>query len=118
MSYPVEYTDEFEAWWNDLDEDAQQSVAAVVGLLEVVGPALGYPYSSDVRQSRHGRMRELRIQHQGRPLRILFAWDPRRVAVLLTGSRKTADRRWYDEEVPRADAVYDEHLSSLKRGKG
>jgi len=63
MPWEVEYTDAFEVWWLELDEFEQESVAASVGLLEDKGPTLAYPHSSDIRNSRHGRMRELRVQH-------------------------------------------------------
>ena len=58
-------------------------------------------------------MRELRVQHEGRPYRVLYAFDPRRVAVLLIGGDKTGNDRWYQEFVPRADRLYDEHLALL-----
>lgn len=59
-------------------------------------------------------MRELRIQHQGRPYRILYAFDPARNAILLIGGDKTGNDRWYDLFVPKADDLYDEHLSILE----
>ncbi len=59
-------------------------------------------------------MRELRIQYRGAPLRVLYAFDPRRTAILLLGGEKTGDDRWYDRFVPRADALYDEHLRQLE----
>ncbi|GAG42999.1 unnamed protein product, partial [marine sediment metagenome] len=59
--------------------------------------------------------RELRVQHQGEPYRVLYAFDPRRVAILLVGGCKTGDDRWYDKFVPVADRFYDEHLEILKR---
>jgi hypothetical protein len=55
-------------------------------------------------------MRELRIQHQGEPYRILYAFDPTRAAVLLLGGCKTGDDRWYDTHVPKADALYSTYL--------
>ncbi len=58
-------------------------------------------------------MRELRVQHQGRPYRVLYAFDPRRAAILLIGGDKTGNDRWYDEYVPHADRLYDEHLAEL-----
>ena len=61
----VEYTDEFEAWWNTLNDDEQDSVRFTVKLLEDQGPSLKFPYSSDVKQSRHSSMRELRSQCKG-----------------------------------------------------
>jgi len=58
-------------------------------------------------------MRELRIQHQGRPYRVLYAFDPRRMAILLLGGDKTGDDDWYDDKVPVADKLYDVHLKEL-----
>jgi len=115
VSWEVEYTDEFEAWWETLTDAEQASIAAVVGLLEDEGPQLGYPYSSGITSSRHAQMRELRVQHQGRPYRVLYAFDPRRVAILLLGGDKTGNDRWYEEFVPVADRLYDAHVASLKR---
>ena len=115
MSWEVEYTDEFERWWAGLSEAEQESVAASVGLLEQFGPRLPFPHSSGIERSKHGRMRELRVQHEGRPYRVLYAFDPRRVAILLIGGDKTGNDRWYDEHVPIADTLYDEYLRELKR---
>jgi hypothetical protein len=115
VSWEIEYTDEFEVWWEKLSDAGQVSVAAVVGLLEDQGPHLGFPHSSGLASSRHGHMRELRIQHQGRPHRVLYAFDPRRTAILLLGGDKTGSDRWYEEFVPEADRLYDAHIASLKR---
>lgn len=115
MHWEVEYTDEFEQWWAGLTEDEQESIAAYVELLERHGPQLHHPYSSAVVGSRHGHMRELRIQHAGRPYRVLYAFDPRRVAMLLLGGDKTGDDRWYEKFVPLADDSYDRHLVELER---
>ncbi len=117
MAYEVEYTDEFEEWWNQLNEDEQATVDAYVKMLEQYGIGLGYPYSSNINQSRYGQMRELRAQHQGRPYRVLYAFDPRRTAILLVGGDKTGDDRWYDKFVPVADNLYEEHLKSLEKEK-
>ena len=115
MSWDVEYTDEFEEWWDDCSEAEQISIAASVELLETKGPQLPFPYSSSIEQSRHSHMRELRIQHTGQPYRVLYAFDPRRVAILLLGGCKVGDDRWYDTQVPVADRLYDEHLETLER---
>jgi hypothetical protein len=115
VAWEVEYTDTFESWWDELSEEEQESVAAYVGLLENRGPQLPYPYSSDVKSSRHGQMRELRVQHQGKPYRVLYAFDPRRIGILLLGGDKTGDDRWYEKYVPQADDIYDNHVAQLKR---
>ena len=60
-------------------------------------------------------MRELRTQQGGRPLRTLYAFDPRRMAILLIGGDKTGNNRWDDVNVPIADRLYDEHLEQLRR---
>ena len=67
--------------------------------------------------SKHSHMRELRIQHQGRPLRVLYAFDPRRAAILLLGGDKTGNSRWYKVNVPIADRLYDEHLKETNEGR-
>lgn len=115
VAWEVEYTDEFGEWWDTLDEDEQASVAAIVELLESKGPRLPFPFSSGVQGSRHPHMRELRIQHQGGPYRVLYAFDPRRTAILLVGGDKKGNERWYQEHVPRADRLYDEHLEALRK---
>lgn len=115
MEWEVEYTDEFGEWWDGLTEGEQESVRASVKLLADLGPSLPFPHSSSVTQSRHGNMRELRIQHAGRPYRVLYAFDPRRCAILLIGGDKAGKDRWYDEYVPVADRLYEEHLEALRR---
>lgn len=109
----VEYTDELGAWWEDLTEDEQESIDASVSLLEDLGPNLGFPHCSGINGSKHPHMRELRVQHAGRPYRILYAFDPRRAAIMLLGGDKTGDKRWYEVQVPIADRLYDTHIETL-----
>lgn len=113
MHWEVEFTNEFGEWWETLDADEQDSIDLVVGLLEAKGPQLGFPYTSDVKTSKHSHMRELRVQHRGVPYRVLYAFDPRRVALLLIGGSKSGDERWYERMVPVADRLYNEHLDEL-----
>jgi hypothetical protein len=110
----VEYTDEFGRWWNGLGESEQVDIDAHVRMLEARGPQLPFPYCSDVRGSRHGHMRELRVQSGGRPLRIFYAFDPRRAAILLIGGDKTGDGRFYARMLPVADALCDAHLREIE----
>ena len=117
MPYQVEYTDEFGDWWDTLSEDEQDDVAAAVALLMDKGPTLPFPYSSMIASSKHSHMRELRIQHAGKPYRVLYAFDPRRTAILLIGGNKTGNSRWYTEFVAIADTLYDQHINELKKGR-
>ena len=91
MIWTVEYTDLFGVWWEHLSAAEQESVGSAVGLLERLGPDLPFPHSSGIASSRHRHLRELRVQHRGRPLRVLYAFDSRRVALLLLGGDKTGD---------------------------
>jgi len=113
--WDIEYADEFDAWWGGLTEPEQEDVRAEVSLLRRFGPALGRPHVDSVDSSRHANMKELRIQHRGRPYRVLFAFDSRRTAILLIGGNKTGRGRWYKKFVPIADRLYDEHLKALRR---
>lgn len=113
--WEIEYTDEFGAWWNTLDEYEQESVATGVELLRQLGPQLPRLHADTVKGSIHTHMNELRTQHRGLPIRTLFAFDPRRVAIPLIGGEKTGDDRFYDRMIPLADRLYDEHLATLHR---
>ena len=114
MVWEVEVTDEFKAWWNKLTDAECVSIESAVILLEDRGPHLPYPYSSKVSSSSHSAMRELRIQHKGRPYRVLYIFDPRRIAILLLGGDKTGHDLWYEKTVPLADRLYDEHLAEIE----
>jgi hypothetical protein len=114
VAWDVEVTDEFKAWWNGLTEAERTSVDRSVLLLEERGPHLPFPYSSKVNGSRHSAMRELRVQHQGQPYRVLYIFDPRRVALLLMGGDKTGDDRWYEKNVSLADQIYDNYLAEME----
>ena len=115
--WEVEFTDDFEKWWETLDLAEQESLVASVELLRQLGPQLGRPHADTLNGSRHSNMKELRTQHQGRPLRTLFAFDPRRCAILLIGGDKTGDKHFYDRMIPWADQLYDEHLEQLRKEK-
>ncbi len=115
MATDVEYTDEFGTWWAGLAASEQEDVTAVVELLMEHGANLPFPYSSGVAGSRHGRLRELRIQSRGKPIRVFYAFDPRRSVILLIGGDKSGNDRFYKHYVPIADRLYDEHLAELRQ---
>ncbi|MGH9617201.1 MAG: type II toxin-antitoxin system RelE/ParE family toxin [Acidobacteriaceae bacterium] len=115
MATEVLVTAEFERWWGGLAVEEQKSVAVVVSMLEERGITLPFPYSSSITSS--AKLRELRIQHAGQPYRVLYAFDPRRNAVLLLGGNKTGDDRWYDTHVPKAENLFAAYLKESGRSR-
>ena len=115
MPWNVEVTDECGAWLKALSEADFDAVYYSVDLLTEKGPQLDHPHSSKINGSRHANMRELRVQSGGRPIRIFYAFDPRRSAILLVGGGKSGDKRFYERMIPIADKLYDVYLDELKK---
>ena len=115
MACEVEYTDEFGDWWTGLSDAEQVDVAATITLLAARDVRLGFPHSSGINGSRHSHMRELRVQSSGRPIRVFYAFDPLRAAILLIGGDKTGDDRFYETFIPVADDLYDHHIAILQK---
>jgi hypothetical protein len=115
VTWNVENTDEFGAWWNDLTEAQQEDITATVTLLEERGPNLPFPHSSGIESSKHDHMRELRVQSGGKPIRVFYAFDPRRTAILLIGGDKTGDDRFYEKMIPVADKLYDVYIEEIRK---
>jgi len=113
----IEYTDEFEMWWAELSAEEQASVEVLVSMLNRVGVLLDYPYTSQIKGSKYGNMRELRIQHKGRPYRVFYAFGPKRSVIVLIGASKVgyADKEFYAEYVPIADRLYAVYLEELEQ---
>lgn len=111
-SWAVEFTPEAAMWCTRLRAEDASRIAGAVKELEHGGPNLGRPYVDSIKGSRYHNMKELRPL--GGNLRVLFAFDPRRRAVVLLGGDKTNDwTGWYERSIPRADERYGRHLRSL-----
>jgi len=114
VRWEVEYTDEFEEWWTTLTMNDQAAIDRAVQELAERAPALGRPWVDTITGSRHPNVKELRPR--GGYLRVLFAFDPRRTAILLIGGDKEGQwTAWYEQLIPIADQLYDEHLATLKQ---
>lgn len=89
---------------------------AAIELLRDLGPQLGRPLVDTVSAFRHKNMKELRPGSSGRSeLRILFAFDPERSAIMLIAGDKSGDwKRWYKKKIPEADGLFDDHLRGSK----
>lgn len=113
--WEIEYTNEFVSWWENLTRDQKEALDDRVTLLAQEGPRLKRPVVGKIEASRHSNMKEIRVS-KGGALRVLFVFDPRRVAVLLLGGDKQRKwKKWYKKAIPRADDLYDQHLAELKK---
>lgn len=113
MNWDVLLDDDFAIWLDGLQEQQRIEILAHVNLIRERGPQLGRPYVDTVDRSKFRNMKELRIQINGDPWRILFAFDPNRAAILLVGGNKRGDKRWYSRHIPIADERYRGHLDRL-----
>ncbi len=113
MEWEVLFDDAFTPWFENLGEKLQDEILAHLALLRQFGPQLGRPHVDTVQDSLFTNMKELRVQFQGDPWRILFAFDTNRAAILLVGGNKRGDKRWYKKHVPVADHRFREHLDRL-----
>lgn len=112
MAWGVETTTEFDEWFATLDEKEEDQVVSAIQALKIEGPNLGRPLVDTVKGSKHPNLKELRR----RSFRILFAFDPERVAVLLIGGDKQGEwDRWYRKAIPLADRLLDRHLTNRTR---
>jgi hypothetical protein len=111
----IELTDEYVAWFAELDERQQNAIRADIEILEQMGPFLGRPYVDSIKGSKHSNMKELRTMHGRRHLRSFFAFDPRRTAILLIGGDKTGEKTFYDRMIPMADRLFDQYLAEIRK---
>ncbi len=96
-----------------LDGLDKPSRAKVLGLIQVLadqGPALPFPYSSQVR----GKIRELRTQHGRENLRVLYFGASAREWVLLHGFTKRTPKT-PERDIGIAEARMTEYLERQKR---
>jgi hypothetical protein len=115
--WEIGWTTEFGRWIisEEVDDAAREDIRAHLIVLRELGPALGRPMVDTIKGSRHPNMKELRVQSNGRPFRIFFAFDPDRKAVLLMGGNKAGNRRFYKQFVPQADRLFDVYLMEFER---
>ena len=115
--WTIMYRPPYSAWFGKCGETLQNEILAHLEVLKTMGPHLGRPRVDHIKGSAHQNMKELRVQFKGDPVRILFAFDPDRRAVLLLGGGKTGDDRWYRKHVPLADQEFHLHLQEMQTEK-
>ena len=114
MAWSIKVTEEYAAWFTALIKDDLASaiqVAQAVSALREEGPALGRPLVDRIQGSRIHHLKELRSGSAARSeIRVLFAFDPTRSALLLLGGDKAGNwQRWYRENIPLAEQLYLEY---------
>ena len=114
MAWSVKVTEEYAAWFSALIKEDLASavqVAQAVAALREEGPALGRPLVDRLQGSKVHHLKELRPGSAGRSeIRVLFAFDPTRSALLLLGGDKAGNwQRWYRQNIPIAEQLYLEY---------
>lgn len=118
-SWEVEFHPACEAWADDLPQADAEALLAAIRVLSAEGPNLGRPLADRIEGSRHANMKELRPGSTGRTeVRVLFAFDRQRTAILLVGGDKSKDwKGWYKVNVPIADDRFDEHQARIDKAR-
>jgi hypothetical protein len=118
MEWAVLLDPDFKEWLDQQEVGVRRSIVAQANLLKKYGPHLGRPYIDTLKGSKLPNLKELRVQHNGEPWRVLFVFDPKRQAILLVGGNKQGNDRWYKEIIPIAEKRYKQHLEELEQDNG
>jgi hypothetical protein len=112
LVWKIVTTEEYDRWLDGLSHDTVSEIIAVVSLLRLYGPRLSRPHADTLKGSRFPNMKELRVRTAAAQIRIAFAFDPDRQAVLLVAGDKRgiSERRFYRRLIARAEALYAAHL--------
>lgn len=115
MPWFLVYLDEFSNWLDGQDEDLQDEALSHLEMLKDRGPLLSRPYADTLKGSKIANLKELRFNYKGSPIRILYAFDPRKQGVIILAGDKTGNKRWYEKNIPIAEKLYAAHLAKLSK---
>ncbi|MBX9723620.1 MAG: type II toxin-antitoxin system RelE/ParE family toxin [Candidatus Obscuribacterales bacterium] len=115
MTWTLIYLDHYENWLNEQEEELQDEAFAQLEVLKKFGPTLGRPRVDTLKSSKLANLKELRFFFKGAPIRILFAFDPKKQGVIMLGGDKTGDNRWYQRNIPIAEKLYAAHLEKQRK---
>ncbi|MFZ4832515.1 type II toxin-antitoxin system RelE/ParE family toxin [Rouxiella sp. Mn2063] len=110
-------TECFDIWFEQQSERLQERMLAGMHLLFEDGPNLSRPHVDTLENSHYLNMKELRVQHEGHPIRAFFAFDPKRCAIMLCAGDKTGkkEKQFYKDMVRTADTEFEKHLNNLEQ---
>lgn len=112
MEWEILFCDEFEVEYLKLPRSLRVELSAHIGTLKKFGPSLGRPLVDTLKQSKLKNMKELRFLHDRQPYRYLFAFDPKRRAIVLVGGSKANDKRFYEKNIPIAEKRFRKHFDN------
>ncbi len=115
MQWLLIYHNDFANWLEDQREGLQDEALAYLEMLKERGPLLGRPYVDTLKGSSLTNLKELRFEYERAPIRILFAFDRKRQAVILLGGNKQTDKRWYERNIPIAERRFKQHIQNLEK---
>jgi hypothetical protein len=120
MEWEILMTSEVEDFLDDLlvdDPETHRLVNQSILILERAGPAVGRPIVDRIQSSNIANLKELRPPSRGQSeIRILFAFDPWRSAILLIAGDKSGEwTRWYRDAIPAAERRYAVYLEERRR---
>jgi hypothetical protein len=106
---------EFDPEFEELEEDVQDELLALMQMLSEYGPSLGRPHVDTLSGSKHTNLNELRFKASGGVWRVAFAFDPERQAVVLVAGDKSgvSQDRFYRALIKKAETRFDQWLSTL-----
>ena len=109
MAWPIETTNEYDAWFLEQTGDSQASIRMKVELLVEYGPHLPRPHADTLKGSKLNNLKELRTQTENHVFRIAFLFDEERKAILLIGGDKKGknEKRFYQNLIKQAEEIYD-----------
>jgi hypothetical protein len=101
-------TEVFTDWYDQLESAEKSELLAKIALLRQFGPQLRRPHADTLKGSKYRNMKELRAGTAASVLRVAFAFDPARSAILLVGGNKAGvnERRFYRQLLAQADALF------------
>lgn len=112
--WDVELREPFKKWLKEQDTGLKKRIAASLLNLRHYGSGLPRPYADTVQGSRYVNMKELRVQYAGHPVRVFYAFDPIRRAIVLCAGDKTSDKQFYVRMIALADNEFSCHLQEMK----
>ena len=115
MTWVVIYSEEFQEWLGEQVEELQDETLANLGVLKQIGPSLGRPRADTLKGSSLNNLKELRFEFERAPIRVLYAFDPNRQALIMVAGDKSSDKRWYEKNISVAEKIFAKHLEKIKK---